>query len=275
MSPQEPSKKQSENIITQSMEHEDLGIICDLFSAKTAVKGQDGGVVTTLLCKGLREDLFDTAIVIQRGLGYTAEAVIAKSEEEILAAKGTKYLRVEVNRKLRELIAQGKKRIAIVCTPCQVNAARKIMQAIGKNCELTIIGLFCYQSFDYKKLKEELQNRLQINLDTVSSIQISQGKFTVKIGDGEVSSNAKDFCRASEPACSFCEEFTSKLADVSVGSVGSQPGFSTVIVRSELGQNLVRDIDAVKAPVNKEEIIKIAKLKRQRAKKIFNAKNHE
>ena len=40
---------------------EDLGVYCDIFSAKSNVEGQDGGVVTALLQKGFREGLFDVS----------------------------------------------------------------------------------------------------------------------------------------------------------------------------------------------------------------------
>ena len=54
---------------------ENLGVYCDVFSAKSSVEGQDGGVVTSLLLKGFREGLFDAAIVVSRMQGYTAEAI--------------------------------------------------------------------------------------------------------------------------------------------------------------------------------------------------------
>ncbi len=57
---------------------EDLGVTCDVFSAKSNVEGQDGGVVTALLQKGFREGLFDAAIVVKRVQGYTAEAFVAQ-----------------------------------------------------------------------------------------------------------------------------------------------------------------------------------------------------
>ena len=36
---------------------EDLGVYCDLFSAKSGIEGQDGGVVTALLVKGFEEGI--------------------------------------------------------------------------------------------------------------------------------------------------------------------------------------------------------------------------
>jgi coenzyme F420 hydrogenase subunit beta len=249
--------------------NEDLGVFCDLFSAKTGIEGQDGGVVSALLIKGLHEGLFDSAIVVRRLEGYSAEAVVAENVQDVLAAKGTQYLRVNVTKKLRELISEGKKRIAIVCTPCETAAARKIQQTIGKDCEITIIGLFCFESFNREKLKEEMKNRLNVDLDKVDRTQVRGGKFTAEIGGGEVSCRVKDLDAASEKACRICDDFVSRLADVSVGSVGSEPGRSTVIVRSCVGEKLVHNLDTAKQGVNKQEIIRIAKFKKERAKKGF------
>ena len=248
---------------------EDLGVYCDLFSAKSGFEGQDGGVVTALLVKGFREGLFDAAIVVRRMQGYSAEAFVAKSAENVLAAKGTKYLKVNVTKKLRELISEGKKRIAIVCTPCEVVAARRIQQTIGQGCEVTVIGLFCFEAFNHDRLKEELETRLGVDLDKAEKIQVKQGKFTVKVDGREVGCRVKDLDCASEKACRFCDDFVSRLADVSVGSVGSKQGYSTVVVRSGVGEKFVKNLDASKEAVDKPEIVKLAKFKKKRSEKSF------
>jgi coenzyme F420 hydrogenase subunit beta len=41
----------------------------------------------------------------------------------------------------------------------------------------------------------------------------------------------------SQP-CNYCIDYVAELADISVGAVGSADGWTTVIVRSELGQKL-------------------------------------
>jgi coenzyme F420-reducing hydrogenase beta subunit len=247
----------------------DLGIYCNLFSAKTGIEGQDGGVVTSLLQKGFCEGLFDAAIVVRRMQGYNAEASIAESPEEVMASKGTTYLKVNVTKKLRELISQGKKRIAIVCTPCEVKAVRKFQQTIGQDCEVIVIGLFCFEAFNSAKLKEELKTCLGIDLDRVEKTQVRQGIFTAKVEDREVSCRVKDLDCASEVACRFCDDFTSRLADVSVGSVGSKPGYSTVITRSPVGEQLLRNNEFTVETADKQEIAKVAQFKRERSKKSF------
>jgi coenzyme F420-reducing hydrogenase beta subunit len=249
---------------------EDLGVYCDLFSAKTSVAGQDGGVVSSLLIKGFRDALFDAAIVVRRIEGYNAEVFVAQNEADVLSAKGTSYLKINTTKKLRELISQGKKRIAIVCSPCEAKAARIIQQKMGKDCQITIIGLFCFEAFNSAKLKEATQKHLGIDIGKAEKTQVSQGKFTATIDGQQVSCKVKDLSAASEPACRFCDDFTSTLADVSVGGVGSPNGYSTVIIRSPVGARLVKDAKMVKGTVDKQEIARLAKFKKERAKKSFN-----
>jgi len=52
-----------------------------------------------------------------------------------------------------------------------------------------------------------------------------------------------------------------------VGSVGSKEGYSTVIVRSAVGEELVQRLDAEKGAADKSEVARLAKFKRERAKK--------
>jgi coenzyme F420 hydrogenase subunit beta len=204
--------------------------------------------------------------------GYRAEAVVAENVDEILKAKGTKYLRVKMMSKLGELIEQGKRKIAIVGTACEVRAARKIQQILlhdFPDLELTIIGLFCFEAFDYEKLKEETQRLLGVDLDKAEKTQIHKGKYTVRIEGKDYSTSVRDLSKAVEKGCVYCDDFTAKLADISVGSVGSDDGYSTVIVRSEKGKKLLEQLDLRRGTVNIEEVAKLAVLKKNRAKKSF------
>jgi coenzyme F420-reducing hydrogenase beta subunit len=84
--------------------------------------------------------------------------------------------------------------------------------------------------------------------------------------DGKESSlPVKDLGAAVDNGCSICPDFTAKYADVSVGSVGSEDGRSTVIVRSDIGAKLLENLDLDKGDVKKEEVAKLAILKKKRA----------
>ncbi|HSQ48273.1 MAG TPA: Coenzyme F420 hydrogenase/dehydrogenase, beta subunit C-terminal domain, partial [Candidatus Deferrimicrobiaceae bacterium] len=221
------------------------------------------------LAKGFKENLFDAAIVVRRLESYSAETVVAQNAEAVAAASGTKYLRVNVTAKLRELISQGKKRIAIVCTPCEAKAARKIQQNLKTLCRITVIGLFCFEAFNATKLRKEIQNLLNVNIDNAEKTQVRHGKFLVQ-SDGKLHScRVKDLDSAAEKACGYCDDFTSRFADVSVGSVGSREGFSTVIVRSPVGEKMVEKLEAQREAADKSEVMKLAKFKQERSQKAF------
>jgi coenzyme F420-reducing hydrogenase beta subunit len=245
----------------------DLGVYCDLFSAKTEFEGQDGGVVSALLAKGFEADLFDAAVVVRCLEGYSAQAVVVQNAQDAENAKGTKYLKVNVTMKLRELIREGKKRIAIVCTPCEAKNVRKIQQNFQSDTQITVIGLFCFEAFNKEKLKQKVGELLGIDIDEAEKTQVRQGKFIVTLDGKDYNCRVKDLEGAAEKACNYCGDFTSKFADISVGSVGSKAGCSTVIVRSEKGKKLVEELEATIEAVDKPEVTRLAKFKRERAER--------
>ena len=249
-----------------------FGVYSDVFAAKSTIDGQDGGVATALLVLGIQQGLFDAAIVVQMTDGYNSEAIIAETVDDIIKAKGTKYLRVKMMSKLGELINKGKKKIAVVGTACEVRAARKIQQIMLKeypDVEITIIGLFCFEAFDYEKLKEETKKLLGVDLDKAEKTQIHKGKYIVQVDGKEYSCKVKELNDAIEKGCTYCDDFTAKLADISVGSVGSPEEYSTVIVRSDAGKKLLEKLDLTKQAADTEEVTKLSIFKKKRATKNF------
>jgi coenzyme F420-reducing hydrogenase beta subunit/Na+-translocating ferredoxin:NAD+ oxidoreductase RnfD subunit len=265
---EEEARKIEEQFLS-GIADENIGVYSEMFSAKSDIDGQDGGVATALLVSGMENGLFDAAIVVKRTDGYWAEAVIAENVDELMEAKGTKYLRVPLMSQLGELIAKGKRKIAIVGMACEVRAARRIQPILLSeypDLELTIIGLFCYECFDYYKLKEETSRLLGVDLDSAEKTQIHKGKYIVQVDGKEYSAKVKELNKAVEGRCLDCPDFTAKYSDISVGSVGSDEGYSTVIVRSDIGKKLVASLDLAKGEVDKEEVTKLSVLKEKRAK---------
>ena len=247
---------------------ENIGVYSDMFSAKSSISGQDGGVASALLASGMERGLFDSAIVVKRIRGYWAEAFVAENVDAILQAKGTKYIRAHMMSKLLDLIAKGKRKIALVGTACQVRAARRVQQSLLEgypDLELTIIGLFCFEEFNYYKLKEETKRLLGVDLDRAEKTQIRKGKYIVQVDGKENSVSVKQLSNAVENGCLSCPDFAANYSDISVGSVGSDDGYSTVIVRSDVGEKLLQKLNLAKAKANKEEIAKLAIQKKKRA----------
>jgi len=71
---------------------------------------------------------------------------------------------------------------------------------------------------------------------------------------------------AIEKGCIYCGDFAAAFADVSVGAVGSQEGYSTVIIRTDKGKQLLEGAELTFGQVNVEEISRLSALKKSRAK---------
>lgn len=260
--------EKTEHQVQKRTSDENIDSYSAMFSAKTLIEGQDGGLVTSMLVWGLQRGLFDCAVVVQREEGYRAEAVVAEAVCDVLVAKGTKYLRVNTVSKLKDLVERGRRRIALVGTPCQVQAARKMQSVLLKkypNLELTLVGLFCLEAFNYEKLKGEVRRLLRVDLDAAEKTQIRNGKFTVWVGGKESSVSVKELNAAVEKGCSQCSDFTAIYADLSVGSVGSDEGYSTVVVRTPEGRRLLDNLDLTRGELRREEVVRLAAFKKRRA----------
>ena len=131
-------------------------------------------------------------------------------------------------------------RIAMVGTPCEIMAASKI-QHYSDSPIYFKIGLFCMENFSYSYFQKLLET-INITLDEIEKFRIEKGYAFLKLKNGEQIklslSKAKTVVRKN---CHICVELTSETSDVSVGSIGSEPGWSTVIIRTEKGEKIIED----------------------------------
>jgi coenzyme F420-reducing hydrogenase beta subunit len=253
---------------------EDIGINSDILACRAHREGQDGGAVTSMLANAIEKGAIDAAIVVLQGEEYRADAAISESFDAVLDSRGTKYLRVPVISKLLEALRSGKSRLAVVGTPCQIRAVRKLelaghLSEEFPEAEITLIGLFCFESFDRMDLRQHIQDMFAVDLDKAERIQIAKGRFSIFMGDDEYSCKVSDLEGDVSEGCRFCNDFVSRLADISVGSVGSPEGYSTVIVRSNRGRKLLELIERSDVEVNEKEIAKLNAIKRRRAERQF------
>ncbi len=250
----------------------DLGINRQMFAGKSSIEGQDGGMVTSILQRGIENGLLDAAVVAQKIERLGAKAAFVDETFSILQAKGTKYVRVSVIVPLLEALNQGKKRIAVVGTPCQMRTVRKLQRQGYFNekfpeAEIFLIGLFCFESFDYESLKSRMVELFGIDLEGAEKMQIARGKFIVAADGKEYSCRVRELGDCVRAGCGFCGDLVSRLADISIGSIGSADGYSTVIVRSERGERLLEAVSFDRKGINREEIVKLAAIKKKNADK--------
>lgn len=133
---------------------------------------------------------------------------------------------------------KDQKSVALVGTPCHIIAAEKMEHypnILGDSPVDFKLGLFCMENFSHSYLKEFLSQN-NIDMSDVKEFRVEKGHFWAYLKNGDIFkvplSKAKTCMRKN---CQVCMDYTSELADLSVGSVGSAPGWSTIIARTEKG----------------------------------------
>ncbi len=231
-----------------------LGAVLEGYAVRSSARNddaQDGGAVTALLTALLATGEIDGALVSKPSADpdepWKGVATIATSPAELRAASGSFYNQTmalaELDLSRYQLPA--KPRIAVVGTPCEVQGLRAMQArrwptgAHRVDAVVLSIALLCTKSFDYEALiLNELERRRGIDLDRVSKVDVIRGRMIVEYRDGEIAVDepVKDFHGAALKGCDECADFLGRSADISVGSVGSMDGWTSVLVRTERGR---------------------------------------
>jgi len=232
---------------------EGLGRVLAAHSARSAQRNddaQDGGFVTALLRALLLAGSIDGALVSKPSndpdTPWKGVATIATTPAELLAASGSFYNQTMALAELdlSKYNLPASPRIAVVGTPCEVEGLRAMQShrwPTGNHqvdAVVLTIGLLCTKSFDYDKLiLHELERQRGIDLRRVSKVDVTRGRLLVEYIDGTLALDEpiKNFHGAALKGCDECADFLGRAADISVGSVGSSDGWTSVLLRSERG----------------------------------------
>ncbi len=216
---------------------------------------QSGGAVTAILSSALDEGLIDAVVTVteDRWSLRPSSAVITSSQAVVHEA-GSRYTWwVPLLAALKAAVIEQKfRRIAIVGLPCVVQAVDRIrhsdndlLRPFADSIRL-VIGLFCTESFDYRTLVGDiLRDNHGIKPWEIERLEVA-GKLQVTLGEGSSKMiPLKDLEQAVRSGCKSCIDLVASSADISAGSIGTEPGCTTIIVRTPVGEGFVHH--AVKA----------------------------
>jgi coenzyme F420 hydrogenase subunit beta len=231
-----------------------LGAVLDSYAVRAGARpeyAQDGGVVTALLIAALAGGEIDGALVTRPSADpdepWKGVAHLATTAKEIIDSAGSYYNQTMALAEL-DLSAYDlppKPRIAVVGTPCEIQGIRAMQSrrwptgAHRIDAVVLTIALLCTKSFDYQGLMLQLLREDRgIDIERVSKVDVIHGRMIVEYRDGEVAVDEpiKNFHGAALKGCDECADFLGRSADLSVGSVGSMAGWSSVLVRTERGR---------------------------------------
>lgn len=251
-------------------EEEALGIMRGIYSARATIDpiwhaGQDGGTTTALLCHALDIGLVDCVVVSQfattpssfalaKGTPLKPVPFVAHSREELIACAGSKYTPGGTLGGLSDAAASYPTgRIALVGLPCELQGLHRMHtepQATVKfggsgvigGAPILTVGLFCAKIYDYNKLVTDfIKGKHGIDPVSVSKTVIKKGRFKVYAGGNEVINvPLQELEEFGRDECNYCIDYAAELSDLSIGAIGSDEGWTTVITRTEIGEELFK-----------------------------------
>lgn len=238
---------------------------------------QDGGVVTAVLSTLLEEGEIDGALVATESEEdpWKAESFLATSHEDLVENAGSFYNQtmalgnLDLGRWEHKLPEKDPEdlSLALVGTPCEIEGISALQDfdwSKGAQTELVEavdyrISLMCTKNFNYERLiGEQLAEKRDIYPEDIGKMDVIEGEMRVYGNDGEqiIAEDVNEFHDATLKGCDECADFTGMTSDITVGSVGSADGYSSVIVRTEEGMDAWettehvlehRDLDSRKA----------------------------
>lgn len=233
----------------------ELGIYRQAYALRNAdesvrKRAQDGGIVTALLIHLLETDQIQGAVVsgVDPKDPWRPVPMVATTREEVVAATKSRYTRSPNLVALQDALKARKlERIAVVGTPCHIQAIQRMRLAPLKKVDRAIIftiGLFCSETFDFEQLMEQkIVGELGVSLAKLRKLDIKGKLLVYPRGQTEsIKIPLKEAQQWVEPGCHHCTDFASDFADISVGGAGTPRKWSTVLARTERGQALIEEM---------------------------------
>ncbi|WP_136688691.1 Coenzyme F420 hydrogenase/dehydrogenase, beta subunit C-terminal domain [Halorhabdus amylolytica] len=236
---------------------EGIGHVEDAYAASAAEDvpdAQHGGVVTALLAALLEAPgSIDAAVVADEAADGTGLATpkLATTPAEVRAGAGTLFTQPLQLAELGDLIADADlpadPDLALVGTPCVIEGVTALDRSPYResrfdeprpldHVDLTV-ALTCTQALDDEGLEHVLAREYDLDPADVTGLDlVGQGIRIDLANGGEERAPLSDFEGAILEGCLECADATGQTADITVGTVGSRQGESTLLVRTDRGR---------------------------------------
>lgn len=211
------------------------------------------GVVSTILIHLLENNLIDCAVVAGRrqDTPWRPSPAIATTKFEILYACGTKPFQCPTNAVLFDAVTKFKS-VAIVGLPCHIEGARRLAQIYKEFREAITywIGIPCGNVLSHDLLTKQAAG-MGIDPETIMAVDFDNEVFKEEtplknLGIYIVTKDGKkypmrlnEFKASLAKECISCKDFSAEYTDLSVATLGSPAGWSTVFIRTDKGKDLI------------------------------------
>ncbi|MFX1278077.1 MAG: dihydroorotate dehydrogenase electron transfer subunit [Promethearchaeota archaeon] len=228
-----------------------LGHYLEIISVRLTDKAKEqlsieAGPITTLLYTAMEEELIDCAIITDKDENFIPYPIMASNQKELFRGVGYKPSQSPTLSLLGEAINKEYTSSAVVGTPCQIQALRKLQNHPIFDFEAydlvsLAIGTFCFGTY-YNQLLNQCFKDFSVNPNDIIKFDSNKSEFKLKIF---TNSSVKDlplnyiYDKSIRNACFSCSDYTAEFADISVGNIGSENEWKTLIIRNKRGKEIV------------------------------------
>ena len=206
---------------------------------------QAGGTVTALMAFALKNKLIDAAALTDRD-GLTPIPRLITDWKKVAGCASSKFMASPTLAALNTGVRKGYNRLGVVGTPCQMTAVAQMRSNPLEREEHKVpvalsVGLFCNWSVDTRQLIDLLAQRLKISeIRGMDLPPPPAGIMTLETDNGRVEVSLSEIKPLIPHTCYICPDMTAEFADISAGMFEGRPGWNTLIVRSEAGDDVVQ-----------------------------------
>jgi coenzyme F420 hydrogenase subunit beta len=204
------------------------------------------GIVSSIAIEMLNRGLVEGVVCVQNTKEdrFQPMPIIARTTEEILAAKVNKPTLSPNLSVLEHIEESGMKRLLVIGVGCQIQALRAIEKKLGLE-KLYVLGTPCVDNVTRAGLQKFLETTSRSPATVVSYEFMQDFRVHFKHEDGSeekvpffgLKTNIlKDIFA---PSCMSCFDYVNSLADIVVGYMGAPFPWQWILVRNDTGQEML------------------------------------
>ncbi|BAZ39966.1 coenzyme F420 hydrogenase/dehydrogenase beta subunit [Calothrix sp. NIES-4101] len=204
------------------------------------------GIVSSIAIEMLNRGIVEGVVCVQNTKEdrFQPKPIIARTPEEILAAKVNKPTLSPNLSVLEEIEKSGMKRLLVIGVGCQIQALRAVEEKLGLE-KLYVLGTPCVDNVTRAGLQKFLETTSK-SPDTVVYYEFMQDfRVHFKHEDGSTELvpffglNTKELKDVFAPSCMSCFDYVNATADLVVGYMGAPFGWQWIVVRNETGKEML------------------------------------
>ncbi|MEO1145254.1 MAG: Coenzyme F420 hydrogenase/dehydrogenase, beta subunit C-terminal domain [Cyanobacteria bacterium J06638_22] len=230
-----------------------FGVHQDMMAARKTepiAGAQWTGIVSSIAIAMLEQNKVEGVVCVQNTESdrFQPMPVIARTPEEVLAARVNKPT-LSPNLSVLEQVEQsGMKRLLVIGVGCQIQALRAVQDKLGLE-KLYVLGTPCVDNVTRAGLQKFLETTSR-SPETVVHYEFMQD-FRVHFKHEDGSEETVPFFGLKTnqlkdvfaPSCMSCFDYVNNLADLVVGYMGAPFGWQWIVVRNETGAEMLEVVN--------------------------------